>query len=272
MMQWRPISELRKIERNYSGSPYSYEWAKKQGKIPKGYSEYLIKTYAVSISEEIELMCNADKDILYRITDNCGSGCTKEFITQLGVFKNDNRGEFGGQLITPTGESVGGNFIDVVNHKDKVYAIDSLNHLGLAHFNLLEFKSSDEYQTIYHTKDFMDVDYNIEDLEFGALYNNGQELYIVISGCISKVNNERSSVGCTKILKVTESVVEEIFVTNQTFNYIKSLVIIGDIAYVSMDKIVALISLSSGNVEYYTCISELAEKDLVQTRQRYLNV
>ncbi len=209
-------------------------------------------------------MYKQGEGILYRIANESKREYGEEFTTQFGVFKNNNQGEFGGHLISSSGTRISGNFINVFDYKDMVYAIDSLNHMGIAHFNLLVFKSSDEYQTIYHTKDFME---DFENFKFSAMYIDGQEMYIIISGDISSYGKEKYCKDCTKILKVNESVVDEVAVVDESFSFINSLVIIGDYAYVSMDKLVAQIALSSGKVDYYTCLSEQAEENLIQIRK-----
>lgn len=264
---WKSISELRKVDTNYSGMHYSYEYAKETGLLQYRYCEVSGAVHSVGVWEEIEICLDSDNGILYRA---CERGhrdyCSKEkFDTQFGVFHNDNRGEFGGSMLTPAGVCIGGNFREVVNHKRKVYAIDSMNHLGLAHFRLLEFSDAKRYKEIYSTVDgYLDF-LNRDCLQYGALFNTEDALYFVISGFV--VTKNEKYVGHTKLLKVQNSKVEEIFVVNEEFCWIHSLVVFNNIAYVSMDKMVVSIDLETGILGYYTNLSELAELDLIEIQE-----
>lgn len=267
--KWNSFRDLRKVETNYSGMCYSYEFAKESGMLPYRYSESYGEVHTVGVREELEITYDADTGILYKISGTVQSGgCKETFDTQFGVFQNDNRGEFGGQMITSSGVCVNGNFREVVNHKKKVYAIDSRNHLGLAHFRLLEFAGAKEYRVLYHTKDFLEDMESCEDLQYGALYDTGEALFIVISGHISQKNKHRGYVACTKILKVKDSQVFELVILKEALCWVKNLIVVENVAYVSMDKMIMRIDLDTGSVEYYTHISDLAELDLLEVSER----
>lgn len=66
-----------------------------------------------------------------------------------------------------------------------------------------------------------------------------------------------------KLLKIQDSKVEEIFSANEEFYWINSLIVIENKAYVSMDKMVAVIDIEADKIEYFTNISEEAEIDIM---------
>lgn len=57
-------------------------------------------------------------------------------------------GEFGGALKTPGGE-INGNFCDIFEAGGKIYAVDSLSHLGLASTTIYSFDCDCKYHKIF---------------------------------------------------------------------------------------------------------------------------
>lgn len=266
---WKNINELRKVDANYSGMRYSVEYAEEAGVLPYRYCERFGEIHSVGICEEIEL-CIDDKEVRFRECEIAHKDRSAKimFDTQFGVFQNDNRGEFGGSMLSPAGICVHGNFREVVNHKKRVYAIDSMNHLGLVHFRLLEFAGAKRYREIYSTiNDLKDL-FHRECLQYGALFDDEDALYFVISGFV--VDKEDEYIGHSKLLRVYNSKVEEIYSVNESFCWINSLVVILNKAYVSMDKMVVCIDLEAGSLEYLTNLSENAELDLLIIEEKEL--
>lgn len=56
--------------------------------------------------------------------------------TALGTFVTNNQGEFGGELTLPNGEIMQGNFCEIIECGNHVYAIDSCGHMGMGYFSL----------------------------------------------------------------------------------------------------------------------------------------
>lgn len=79
-------------------------------------------------------------------------------------------GEFGGALETPGGE-IDGNFCDVFEFGDRVYAVDSLSHLGLASTTIYSFDRDCKHHKIF----------SAENLDFKARYATGERAYILLS-------------------------------------------------------------------------------------------
>lgn len=183
--EWKSISKLRKVDMNYSGMPYSYEYAKETGLLQSFYSEQLGDIHTVGIHEGIEICWDAGLGVLYRELENGRRKCNDKevFVTQFGKFQNYDRGEFGGEMITPAGIRVNGNFKTVVDHKKKVFAVDSMHHFGAGHFRLLEFTGAKRYRELYATTDAW-ADEEQERLEYGALFAAGNALYFILSGYV----------------------------------------------------------------------------------------
>ena len=83
-------------------------------------------------------------------------------------------GEFGGALKTPGGE-INGNFCDILEVCGKIYAVDSLSHLGLASTTIYSFDCDCKYHKIFSD----------ENLGFKARYATGERAYILVSGSVS---------------------------------------------------------------------------------------
>lgn len=92
------------------------------------------------------------------------------FKTSVGNFVSRNHDEFGGALETPGGE-IDGNFCDVFELGDRVYAVDSLSHLGLASTTIYSFDRGCKYHKIFSD----------ENLGFKARYVTDERAYILLS-------------------------------------------------------------------------------------------
>lgn len=90
--------------------------------------------------------------------------------TSAGNFVSRDYGEFGGVLETPGGE-IDGNFCDVFELGDRVYAVDSLSHLGLVSTNVYSFDRGCKYHKIFSD----------ENLDFKARYATDERAYILLS-------------------------------------------------------------------------------------------
>lgn len=266
-IQWKLFDELRKVDKNYSGLNYSYEMAERLGILEDRYLESFVEKHTVGVNEKLEICLDEKRSLYYRLVEKSErKGINKEFKTQFGVFVNNNQGEFGGELMTSAGIRVSGNFVDVVDYEKRVYAIDSHNHLGVAHFRLLEFTDAKKYSVLYQTKDMWEDIGEYESLQFGALYKADDALYILVSGYISQMNkrNEKNKeIACTKLLRIQNLKMYECVQLNETFYGVWNMIVFNNDVYVAMDKTVIRIDMKDGVVNYYTHISELVEIDLL---------
>ena len=92
----------------------------------------------------------AGGSVLFRTGGRSVRSCAaEEFSTLFGVFRSEDRGEFGGELTTPSGMKVGGNYRHIFELGGKVYAVSTQAHMILAHTCILRFDSVSDYKCIY---------------------------------------------------------------------------------------------------------------------------
>lgn len=91
-------------------------------------------------------------------------------------------GEFGGVLETPGGE-INGNFCDVFEAGGKIYAVDSLSHLGLASTTIYSFDRDCKHHKVF----------SAENLDFKARYVTDERAYILLSDHVGKIQNRSCS-------------------------------------------------------------------------------
>ena len=118
--KWKSIESLRKADRDYSGMHYSMSYGKKHKNRKDMYAQY--GTKSVAIEESVHIKRDNDGSIVYEVRgrEHLEEG-TGHYNTQFGVFRSVDNGEFGGVLITPSGEKIAGNFKYVFDIQDKVY-------------------------------------------------------------------------------------------------------------------------------------------------------
>lgn len=128
--QWQKLDELRRTDPHICGGYYTKNFLKTYR--PDFYAEgYDFFPEFVRVAEKNgEIICRLEEAIVPDEDAPIDSDeCMLE--TSLGTFVSRNHGEFGGALKTPGGE-MNGNFCDVFEAGGKIYAVDSLSHLGLA--------------------------------------------------------------------------------------------------------------------------------------------
>ena len=259
---WKPISDMREITNNISGWNYSEQYASKH----KKYTEREIMTIRF------------DKD---GKPECCISNIYKErkeqpatFQTRLGTFVTNDQGEFGGDLTLPSGEKIAGNFFEIIECGKGVYAIDSCGHMGLGHFSLYLFPENLNIEHIYssESRSFLEKKKNEEklydNLVYGAHYVCDDELYIVISGFkeLYAEDGYKDYWGCTKLLIITNDEVKKIIEFEEHFSRINEMIVRDSKAYITMDKMLAVIDIQKETYKLYTTLSESDETDIVREK------
>ncbi len=273
-MEWKSISELRPAQMDYSGLHYSYEYAKKNKNLEDicvgmGYMDGGYKS--VSVLEAIEIKRDKEKGIVYRVVGRENSDAShKEFDTRFGRYISDDHREFGGELVTPSGRKIGGNFTNVFDLGDRVYAIDSHAHLTIAGFNLYCFDNGENAICIYSSgtlESMLKKDDIIESMHFCAMDIVGEAAYILINGHVEN-NQNKGHWYESRLLKVEDGRVEEVVrFTGKIQSYVKNIIVEGNDLYISCDKVLVVVDLETNKAKYYTCISVEDEKDLEMTNQ-----
>lgn len=265
---WRTIKTLRKVERNFSGFHYTYERVKSQNCLNLVESQYWLNDESVvHIAEPMVIRANEAGDIEWRHkTDESilEENSDVDYETKLGLFHSSNYGEFGGELILPSGDSIGGNFVRVFDYKEKVYAIDSLRHMSLGHFKLYEFSTSTKYSCLYDVGDYLSLRRS-ESLKFQAIYFTDDAMYILLDGDvgISPYDCDDSTpVWISRLLFVQNGKVEECLEIKERFFAIENIIVQESILYIAADKILAIVNIENGEKSFYTFVKNKAENNL----------
>ncbi len=158
MNTWLPVENLKKIESIPEGF-YTYDYYLKTKENLAGNWCYTGGWYrsikddnpiTVSVPENLYIKQDGNK-ILYSVlfkNESCEDAIDlykdsniEEINTIFGTFKNNNMGEFGGELITPARKTIKGNFTYLFDWNKNLYAVDLLKHMCCRDFNLYKFTS-----------------------------------------------------------------------------------------------------------------------------------
>lgn len=263
---WKPIEDARKIKNNLSGWDYSKRYASEHKK-------YITR-------ETMDIRFDGEGNLECRVSNVYKEGKKQpaSFQTFFGTFITNNQGEFGGELTLPNGETIFGNFCEVIECGNLVYAIDSLGHMGIGRFSLYSFYDNGKYELVYRSR----TKYNIDDfskdekclydnLVYGGHYVYNDELYVVIHGYRESFEDDyyrKEYEGCSRILIISNGSVKRAIEFKENFSGIHKLIIRETIAYITMDKLFAVVDMENENYTLYTTLSESDESDLVEKKRK----
>lgn len=267
---WKSINELRETTIDISGCSYSLKYAEKHNLIEKKHSEHFGENPSMWIREPIEVTVNNNSEILYR-TKEVGTWYEKQketFETSLGTFISHNHGEFGGQLITPK-ETLCGNFVEVFECNNIVYAIDSCDHMCMGHIKIYAFSDKLKAIKLYESIDFWENDKIYESLSFKGLCVKEDRSYILSAGSVehdymteNKKIEEKSFLYEIKDGKIINTIEFDYW-----FSEVKNIYVDNNRLIIGMDKVVAIVDLETKEIKAYTPISIEAEKDILKTKE-----
>lgn len=267
-MNWNTINNLRETGRSYCGMLYSCDYAKKYKNMA---DEHCSCRGKVGIAEQIYLKRGENGELLYLVAGRDKSmPHDREFTTQFGLFHSDDRGEFGGDMTTPSGKKVGGNFRYVFDFKDKAYAVSTGSHIAIAHTEVYRFDNASDYECVYKTIDFLsatDENKISENLYCSAVDVTGDKAYLLLTGVIAKFeeNGNRSHWNELRLLELCDGTAKEVLtLTGDTPSWAKSVLVEGNTLYFSADKMVYIVDLTTKEVKYLTCISVEDEEELLR--------
>lgn len=245
--KWQKLNELRKTDPRISGGYYTTEFLKKYR--PDFYSEgYGFFPEFVEVAKiNGEIVCRlAEPDIPDEDAPFDSDECV--FETSVGNFVSRNHGEFGGVLETPGGE-INGNFCDVFDLGDRVYAVDSLNHLSLASTTVYSFDRGCKYHKIFSD----------ENLDYKARYVTDERAYILLS---DRVGENPKSV----LLEISENgdVLKTEF--DCDFPLVFNMLVSDGKILLGADKAVVVFDLQTKEINAYTPISVEAEENILKKR------
>lgn len=243
--KWQKLNELRKTNPRISGGYYTTEFLKiyRPDFYSEGYSFFPEFVEVAKINGEI--VCRlAEPDIPDEDTPFDIDECV--FKTSVGNFVSRNHGEFGGALETPGGE-IDGNFCDVFELGDRVYAVDSLSHLGLVSTTVYSFDRGCKYHKIFSD----------ENLGFKARYVTDERAYILLS---DRVGENPKSV----LLEISENgdMLKTEF--DCDFQLVFNMLVSDGKMFLGADKAVVVFDLQTKEINAYTPLSVEAEKHIIE--------
>lgn len=167
------------------------------------------------------------------------------FKTSVGNFVSRDYGEFGGVLETPGGE-INGNFCDIFEAGGKIYAVDSLSHLGLASTTIYSFDCDCKYHKIFSD----------ENLSFKARYVTDERAYLLLS---DRVGENSKSV----LLEISENgdMLKTEF--DCDFQLVFNMLVSDGKMFLGADKAVVVFDLQTKEINAYTPLSVEAEKYII---------
>ena len=242
--KWQKLNELRKTDLRISGGYYTTEFLKtyRPDFYSEGYSFFPEFVEVAKINGEI--VCRlAEPDIPDE--DTPFDSDERVFKTSVGIFVSRNHGEFGGVLETPGGE-INGNFCDVFELGDRVYAVDSLSHLGLASTTVYSFDRGCKYHKIFSD----------ENLGFKARYVTDERAYILLSDHVGE--NPKSV-----LLEISENgdMLKTEF--DCDFPLVFNMLVSDGKILLGADKAVVVFDLQTKEINAYTPLSVEAEKNII---------
>lgn len=242
--QWQKLDELRRTDPHICGGYYTKNFLKtyRPDFYSEGYSFFPEFVEVAKINGEI--VCRlAEPDIPDEDTPFDNDECV--FKTSVGIFVSRNHGEFGGALETPGGE-IDGNFCDVFELGDRVYAVDSLSHLGLASTTVYSFDRGCKYHKIFSD----------ENLGFKARYVTDERAYILLS---DRVGENPKSV----LLEISENgdMLKTEF--DCDFQLVFNMLVSDGKMFLGADKAVVVFDLQTKEINAYTPLSVEAEKHII---------
>lgn len=247
--KWQKLNELRKTDPHICGGYYTKNFLKTYR--PDFYAEgYDFFPEFVRVAEKDgEIFCRLeeanvpDEDVPVD-SDEC------VFKTSVGNFVSRNHGEFGGELETPGGE-IDGNFCDVFELGDRVYAVDSLSHLCLASTTVYSFDRGCKYHKVF----------SAENLDFKARHVAGERAYILVSGSVStRSGGEKLK---SILFEISENGIDAKTEFDCGFYLVFNMIVKNGKMILGVDKAVVTADLQTKEINAYTPLSVEAEKHII---------
>lgn len=242
--QWQKLDELRRTDPHICGGYYTKNFLKTYR--PDFYADgYDFFPEFVRVAEKDgEIICRLEEAIVPDEDAPIDSDeCMLE--TSLGTFVSRDYGEFGGALETPGGE-IDGNFCDVFELGDRVYAVDSLSHLGLANTTIYSFDRDCKHHKVF----------SAENLDFKARYVTDERAYILLS---NRAGENPKSV----LLEISENGIDAKTEFDCGFYLVFNMIVKNGKMILGVDKAVVTADLQTKEINAYTPLSVEAEKHII---------
>lgn len=259
MHQSGKVNELRKTfdlcGKMYSGKFFNSLYEKNDKNV-RAYSYKHNQVFALFIPEYIKVMKSEFGDLSWKSIEQKPTHKYEfDFQSSLGLFRSEDRGEFGGILTTPK-STLHGNFIKLFEFNNKVYAIDSLNHMGIGHTCIYEFDKSLNDNILFKTE-------SSELLALSSLEIEAKRILILISGAILGDSGTFSdSSPCSYLFEISKDGFKKIAIFDFDFHYSYNMLLIDKELIVGMDKVVAFGNIETKEISFFTPLTIEAENDI----------
>ena len=146
--------------------------------------------------------------------------------------------------------------------QDKVYAVDSLEHMTMGNTTLYEISQDGSMNVIYDVGYSFWMEENDVEEEMGyRIKYAGEALYIMIAGAVvHKVDHKLRFE--SRILKIEGSEIKEVYVIPEIYEEVSDLIVYNDTAYIAADKMLSVVDLQTMESKYYTFLSSKALHNL----------
>ena len=253
------------------------EWRKQWGKVLLKSRLWIPEPVEVAVGEGGEFLCRFNPNLYSKPTQ-------EEFVTSLGRFVSHDNGEFGGEMILPDGNSIFGNFCEVVECGGAVYAIDSCAHMGMGHINVYAFDESLSPQLLYGHgmidvmfgglfSVLLDDDSSKENdptkewLSFNTLCQVDGSLYIIASGQ-TRSSKESKWEDKSKLLQFKEGRLLQATDFPSALPHAYSMAVHDGKLLLGFDKVAAVVEPGGVPIEGYALIDSEAEEEILRQRRK----
>lgn len=220
------------------------------------------KSIAVFRPEYIEVIESESGELIWKAVEQLPVHKAEfNFNSSLGLFQSCNRGEFGGILITPK-NNIPGNFSNLFEFNNKVYAIDSLNHMGIGHTCIYEFKKELNAKMLFKTE-FK------ESISLSSLKIEENRVLILVSGFIRGDRGTFDGISpCSYLFEISRDGFKKIAVFDFSFHYAYNMLLIDKELIVGMDKVIAFCNIETKEMRFLTPLTIEAENDIKKVNDR----
>lgn len=270
MSDWKTFSELRPIHQDISELGYKKEYIEKNNLSEIKYFNWSNSvTGVVCYYEPLEVMAEGDK-IFWRYNENhVHRDIPEVFVTRFGTFNNHNHGEFTSWLEidedvvrTKRGKkinnlfrrndfSVEGNYCDMFDCGEYVYAVSNLMHMGMGDFKMIRIDKNLGVVTVY--ENYSNADHM--QLEYQGRYKNADGYGVVVSGICELENfGGKSEIQDVTILfQIDEN--GNCYISNEWDGYISSsnsMVTDENYIYFGQNKMITRLNILTGDMDFFT--------------------
>lgn len=266
--EWRPVSELRIVEKDISG----YGYYKAIDDSLESEEEQWCSYYSsgqVILSESLEVKEENGTVYFRENSHHLYRDIPETFQTQFGTLYNYNNGEFVSWLgkkdyrniaegepyfccSCPDDEAIKGHFCDVFDCGNYSFAVSNLMHFGAGRFRIVRIDKDFNGINLFDTSDYCEG----TALEYHGYFRNETGFAVLASGTI------KAATGCSKKRKTQDRIFLFQICGDGSCTIKKewkgilsssnSMAALGDFVYLGQNKMVTCLNIETGESVYFT--------------------